>query len=159
MSEFITTDMAEVPSLDDMPDVAQDVLEGPESPLRLSPAASWASPEVDPVLERFEQLVEAVLPLPPPSVPCSDPHWVALFRWCDRHRVVLAARARRFQRKGVQSRLDLWLRELATPPKGQWEGVRYGALPFIRMVGLPPRGDGETLFTAVPRPRHQTPRP
>jgi hypothetical protein len=104
----------------------------------------------DPLLERFESLVEAVLLLPPPSVPCSHPQWAALFRWCGRHRKQLAARARDCIRNDSQERVDVWLRELASPPKGMWDGVRYGAMQYIRLVGHLPRNSGQPMFTAPP---------
>lgn len=45
-------------------------------------------------------------------------------------------------------RVDVWLRDLVRPPKGKWDGVLHGAIPYIRLVGLFPRGAGELNFRA-----------
>jgi|688.fasta_scaffold637731_2 hypothetical protein len=120
-----------------------------DAPLPMLHGAHHRAAAQDPVLERLENMVEALLQLPPPSVPCTDRPWRALFLWCNKHRHHLAMHARRCLKSRSQQRVDLWLCELASPPKGMWEGVRHGLLPFIRLVGLPPRGDGEPMFTAT----------
>jgi hypothetical protein len=112
----------------------------------LGPPVTAAPPEC-PVLARFEELVEAVLSSPPPVVATADPDWRRLFRWCDTHRGLLAERASQRNKLTRPQRADVWLRELASPPKTGWDGVRHGALPFIRLVGMLPRSSGEPMFT------------
>lgn len=102
-----------------------------------------------PILRRFEELVEAVLASAPPSVATLDVDWTRLFRWCDTHRALLAERAFLWSKLAHPQRVDVWLRELARPPKGRWDGVRHGAISYIRLVGLPPRGEGEPMFTGM----------
>jgi hypothetical protein len=105
-----------------------------------------------PILRRFEELVEAVLTHAPPSLGASDADWVRLFRYCDKHRVLLAERAKMWNKLAEVRRVDVWLHELARPPKGAWEGVRHGAMPYIRLVGLAPRGAGGAMFTKMDHP-------
>jgi hypothetical protein len=118
-----------------------------ESAPALTHEARPVAAAVDPVLERLEYLIESVLMLPPPSVPCANRQWRQLFNWCIKYRYHLGTHARRCLKHGSQTRVDVWLCELASPPKGLWEGVRHGLLPFIRLVGLTPRGDGQPMFT------------
>jgi hypothetical protein len=112
---------------------------------------SGSVPSTDLILRHFEELVEAVLHRPPPSTPTSDPDWLRLFGWCYIHREFLAGHARRWTRLGKPGRVDIWLRELASPPNRTYQGVRNGAMYYIRLVGLPPRSDGEPMFTAAPK--------
>ena len=100
------------------------------------------------VLGQLEELIRALLSSPPPSVPNSDPEWARLFAWCHKHRDFLARRTRKLRRESAQALgVDAWLLELASPPKGDWEGVRYGVMSFIRLVGMLPRAKGEAMFT------------
>jgi hypothetical protein len=113
------------------------------------PGLDLGSPE-ERIMMRFEALVEAVLYRPPPSAARPDPDWNRLFRWCHTHRNFLATRARSTGKLASPNRVDLWLRELASPPKGVWDGVRQGAISYIRLVGIPPRGSSEAMFTNRP---------
>lgn len=99
------------------------------------------------ILEGFEQRVERVLDLPPPGSRGVDPAWADLFKYCQVHCKVLAARARRSLRGEEWTRADVWLRELAAAPYGAWGDVRYAVLPFIKLVGRIPGRPGERLFT------------
>jgi hypothetical protein len=108
-----------------------------------------SAPPQDFVLMRFEELVEAILFKSPPSLNTSDPDWLRLFAWCHKHRASLSTQARLWGKLAEPRRVDVWLRELASPPNGTYLGVRRGAISYIRMVGLPPRGDGEPLFTGA----------
>lgn len=113
------------------------------------------------VLNQLEALIRMVLSSPPPDVPNSDPDWARLFAWCHKHREVMARRARQIRRSPVRHvhGLDRWLLELASPPKGTWEGVRYGVMPFIRLVGMLPRPNGDAMFTGSgwkPEPRFRS---
>jgi hypothetical protein len=99
------------------------------------------------VCVQVEMLIRAVLVKPPPSSNMADPDWARLFRFCEKHREVLAARVRSRRKIANPGRLDLWLRQLASPPPGTWGGARLGLLPLIRAAGIPPRSEFEPMFS------------
>ncbi|MFU8892788.1 MAG: hypothetical protein ACNA8L_04080 [Luteolibacter sp.] len=99
---------------------------------------------------QVEVLIRAVLAKPPPSSSTVDPDWARLFLFCEKHREVLAARVRSRRKIANPGLLDLWLRQLVSPPPGIWGGVRLGLLPLIRAAGIPPRSEFEPMFRDFP---------
>lgn len=121
-----------------------DVLHEPTSTIGKS-AASGAHEAL--VLTQVEVLIRAVLRKPAPSSIESDPDWVRLFRFCEKHRHALVDCLRARKKLVRPAYLDLWLRQLASPPRGKWSDVRLGLMPFIRVAGYPPRRDDDPMFT------------
>jgi hypothetical protein len=118
--------------------------------------------EIDRVLDRFESMVEAVLAKPPPAPQTGDPDWRRLLRFCETYRDPLARRIRHSKRNKSPQMADVWLRQLASPPYGPWNGVRNGLTRFIACCGLTPRRKGEPLFSPrplsrLPSQRHDSP--
>jgi hypothetical protein len=108
-----------------------------------------AEPPVDEgrVWMEVEVLIQRLIDKPPPGSKMVDPDWMRLFRFCEKHRNLIASRVRARRKIVDPGRLDLWLRQLASPPPGRWGGVRYGLLPLIRATGIPPRSEYELMFT------------
>jgi hypothetical protein len=100
------------------------------------------------VLMQAEALIRAVLRKPPSSANTSDSDWARLFHFCEDHRYLLAARVSARRKATDLGYLDLWLRQLASPPRGQWASARLSLLSLIRVAGIPPRIDYEPMFTA-----------
>lgn len=121
-----------------------DVLREPPPP-NTKPAAIGGHEAL--VLKQVEVLIRAVLRKPAPSSIESDPDWARLFRFCEKHRHVLADSLRARKKTDLPGYLDLWLRQLASPPRGEWSGARLGLMPFIRVAGFPPRSDDDPMFT------------
>lgn len=107
------------------------------------------------ILERFEASVEAVLNKPPPARQTSDQDWLLLFRFCERYRDFLSQRVRYSKQIASPRMADVWLRQLASPPCGEWDGVRIGLKLFIASCGLAPRSKNEALLSASKRVLNQ----
>jgi hypothetical protein len=45
--------------------------------------------------------------------------------------------------------LKKWLREMASPPSGDWAELRLSLAPLIRTFGLIPRPKGTHLFSQI----------
>ncbi len=119
----------------------------PHEPLPKTVKSATSGDHHVPVLTQVEVLIRAVLGKPAPSSTGSDPDWARLFRFCEKHRHVLADCLRSRKKTDLPGYLDLWLRQLASPPRGEWSGARLGLMPFIRVAGIPPRSDDDPMFT------------
>jgi len=123
----------------------------PQPPALYYPPDNPKKIETESVLERFEALVEAVLPKPAPAALTGDRDWLRLFQFCESYRDFLSQRVRYSKRIASPRMADVWLRQLASPPCGEWDGVRNGLQLFIASCGLPPRNRNEALLSANTR--------
>jgi hypothetical protein len=100
------------------------------------------------VTEHFVGLVTMFLANNPARKDTITDELCLLIELCNHHRNLLWKIYRTGEHAGPEP-LKKWLREMASPPSGDWAELRLSLAPLIRTFGLIPRPKGTHLFSQI----------